>query len=78
MLPQDWRKSRQFSQENVANMLGIKGKNPARTWQRWESGERKPPLAVMMKIEALTDGKVTITSWMKVRETFVGAKQVSA
>ena len=67
MSPEQWRNSRGLSQSAMARVLGVSGKNPARTWQRWESGERQPPLKVIRKVETLTDGKVTMLSWIELR-----------
>lgn len=69
MSPEQWRKANNLSQDAVARMIGLTGKNPARTWQRWESGERQPPLTVIAKIEVLSDGAVNTTSWIKLRST---------
>lgn len=69
MSPEQWRKAKNFSQDQVARMIGLSGKNPARTWQRWESGERQPPLTVIAKIEVLSEGFVTTTSWIKLRSS---------
>lgn len=51
-------------------MLGITGKNPSRTWQRYETGEREPPVSVIAKLEMISDGAVTTTSWMHVRQAY--------
>lgn len=68
MSPMEWRKARKLSQADVARMLGIGGKNPAMTWHRWESGKREPPLSIVAKIEVLSDGKVNLLSWTKLRQ----------
>lgn len=78
MLPQEWRRNQHFSQEKIALLFGISGNNPARTWQRWESGERSPPLSVITKMEALSDGKVTTKSWLDVRQAFLKRQAISA
>lgn len=68
MSPEEWRAGRRLSQDALAKLLGIAGKNPARTWQRWESGIRQPPLSIIVKVEALSDGKVTAASWVAARQ----------
>lgn len=68
MSPREWRAGNRWSQAKIAEMLGISGKNPAMTWHRWESGKREPPLSVVAKIEALSDGKVTLHSWTRLRQ----------
>ncbi|MCF1744754.1 helix-turn-helix domain-containing protein [Paradevosia shaoguanensis] len=72
MSPLEWRTDQKLSQAAVAKMLGIVGKNPATTWQRWESGKREPPLSVVAKIEILSDGKVTLHSWTQLRRSQIG------
>lgn len=67
MSPEEWRRGRKLSQEALAKLLGLSGKNPARTWQRWERGDRQPPLSIIAKVETLSDGKVTTRSWIDVR-----------
>jgi len=69
MSPEEWRLSNGWSQAFIAQALGLTGRNPARTWQRWESGERQPPLRVIRKVEVLSDGKVTMLSWIALRST---------
>jgi transcriptional regulator with XRE-family HTH domain len=66
MRPIDWRKQAGLSQESAAKLVGVSGKNPARTWQRWEIGEREPPVSVIAKIETLSDGNVSARDWLEV------------
>lgn len=47
----------------AAAELGVSGKNPARTYQRWETGQSNPPLAVVLKLKTLSNGLVDIGSW---------------
>lgn len=72
MSPQEWRTGRGLSQDALAKLLGLSGKNPARTWQRWEVGDRQPPLSIIAKLEALSDGRVTTRSWIAVRNPSAG------
>ena len=78
MSPSEWRAAQQFSQEKIAILFGVRGANPARTWQRWERGERSPPLSVVSKLEALSDGKVSARSWVDVRQAYLAKQGVSA
>ncbi|WP_322884028.1 hypothetical protein U8C35_17355 [Sinorhizobium medicae] len=61
----------------IASMLGIAGKNPSRTWQRYETGEREPPVSVIAKLEMISEGAVTSSSWMQVRQAYLNRTQVS-
>lgn len=65
--PLAWRLSIDISQAEAATRVGVKGRNPARTWQRWERGEATPPIHVVVAVEVLSFGQVTAASWMKVR-----------
>lgn len=68
--PKRWRQQRKMTMAGVASMLGITGKNPSRTWQRYETGEREPPVSVMAKLEMISEGAVTTSSWMQVRQSY--------
>lgn len=70
ILPAQWRAQRNLSMAAVAEIIGLSGKNPARTWQRWENGEREPPLAIILKIEGLSGGQVTTASWVSARHAY--------
>ena len=60
-------------------MVGVKGgANPARTWNRWENGEREPPMAVVAEIERVSAGAVTAGSWAAVRAQFLAAAPVTS
>lgn len=52
----------------IAMMLGIGGKNPARTCQRYETGAAEPPISLVAKLELITEGQVTSASWVSVRQ----------
>ncbi|MFC5421050.1 helix-turn-helix domain-containing protein [Bosea eneae] len=67
MLPQEWRRASGLSQAEVAKLLGLEGKNPSRTWQRYETGERQPRPNVIVAVERISKGKVTARSWEMVR-----------
>ncbi|WP_085032324.1 hypothetical protein [Ensifer aridi] len=60
----------------IASMLGIAGKNPSRTWQRYETGEREPPITIIAKLEMISDGSVNTASWMQVRQAYL-SRQVA-
>ncbi|KQQ70898.1 hypothetical protein ASF70_18800 [Rhizobium sp. Leaf321] len=62
----------------VAMMLGIEGRNPARTWQRYENGASEPPLTIIAKMEMISEGVVNTTSWMQVRQAHLARRQVMA
>lgn len=67
MLPAEWRRASGLSQADVAKLLGLTGKNPARTWQRYETGERQPRSNVIGAVERISKRKVTARSWEMVR-----------
>lgn len=65
--PRDWRQSQKLSLEAAAVRLGVSGKNPARTWQRWETGQHAAPLEVIIAVEQMSGGRVTPASWAQIR-----------
>jgi transcriptional regulator with XRE-family HTH domain len=67
LTPAEWRKDAGLSQAAIAAQVGLTGKNPSRTWQKWESGQTEPPLAVMLKFQQISGGEVTLEGWAKVR-----------
>lgn len=67
MLPIEWRRSAGLSQAEVAKLVGLGGKNPSRTWQRYEVGERQPRPSMIVAVERISKGKVTARSWEMVR-----------
>jgi transcriptional regulator with XRE-family HTH domain len=72
--PAVWRQSEKLSMAAVAGSVGVAGKNPARTWHRWESGELEPPLRVIALIEETSKGKVPMAEWVKVRSAYLSAQ----
>jgi len=56
-------------------MLGIEGKNPSRSWQRYETGATQPPISVVAKMEIISEGQVTSASWVTVRQAFLSRRQ---
>lgn len=69
--PLVWRHGEKLSQEAAARRVGISGKNPARTWQRWESGQLEPPLAVVITVEQISAGAVTAQAWAVARRAYL-------
>lgn len=55
----DWRKFHSKTLAEVAAAIGISGANPARSLQRYESGERVMPAVLQEKVSAVTSGEVT-------------------
>lgn len=78
MLPTEWREKAGLSQESVARCIGLAGINPARTWSRYERGERQPRADVIAAVERLSRGKVTASSWAQAREAHTRARAPGA
>lgn len=72
--PKRWRQSKNLSLAAAARLVGVAGKNPASTWQRWENGANCPPLDVVEKIEVISDGVVTVRSWLSVRDRYLSQR----
>ncbi|WP_156420084.1 helix-turn-helix domain-containing protein [Aureimonas sp. N4] len=68
--PREWRKQMKLPLAGAASLAGVTGKNPGRTWQRWELGERQPPLSIILKIDALSGGRVSTASWLAAKQSF--------
>lgn len=66
MSPAAWRKQQNLSLARLARRLGIPGRNPARTLQRWENGERQPPLSIIAEYQRISGNKVTLKSWTSI------------
>lgn len=59
MTLEEFRRTKSLSFDQLAEMLGIEGRNPGRTAQRYTRHERIPPWPMMRNIEAKTGGSVT-------------------
>ncbi|WP_103873968.1 helix-turn-helix domain-containing protein [Bosea lathyri] len=71
MLPIEWRTKAGLSQEHVAKCIGLAGLNPARTWSRYERGERQPRPDVIAAVEKLSRGKIKASSWADARAAHI-------
>tara|TARA_A200000159_G_scaffold133625_1_gene131787 strand:- start:11 stop:367 length:357 start_codon:yes stop_codon:yes gene_type:complete len=76
--PHDWRESAGYTLRSAADRFGVIGKNPARTWQRWETGERSPSVAIIAEVESASAGAVSAASWAQVRNKFISEQQARA
>jgi hypothetical protein len=63
----EWRSGAKKNLREIAETIGLRGSNPARTLHRYETGERACPLDVAIRIEALTAGKVVPSSFSETR-----------
>ncbi|TXM71468.1 helix-turn-helix transcriptional regulator [Methylobacterium sp. WL69] len=75
--PRAWRLSNGLSQSEIARRLGITGKNPARTWQRWETGKARPPINVVVAVEQMSAQQVDARSWLAVEVSHSTIKQTN-
>ena len=55
----DWRKHNTKTLAETAALIGISGQNPARSLQRYESGERVMPALLQERVVQVTSGEVT-------------------
>lgn len=76
--PRTWRVNANLSMAKAAKIGGVVGKNPARTWQRWETGELEPPLHVVSTIAIESGGAVTLQSWIDLRHSRFSAASASS
>jgi len=59
MTLEQFRRDKNLTLDGLAELLGIQGRNRARTAQRYTRHERIPPWPMMRLIEEKTDGSVT-------------------
>lgn len=71
--PRSWRIDQKLTLERAALLVGVRGKNPARTWQRWETGELEPPLDIVSAVSRVSGGTVNLESWRAVRQARLNA-----
>lgn len=72
----DWRKTHSKSLAETAAAIGISGANPARSLQRYESGERVMPAILQAQVELHTGGEVTSGDMFAARLAWEKANQV--
>ena len=63
----DWRKAQGKSLADFAAAIGIGGSNPARSLQRYETGERVMPAVLQAAVVKQTDGSVSVADLFAVR-----------
>lgn len=75
MHPKRWRLSRGLTLAKAAAFADYHKSNPARAWQRWETGEREPPLSVVHYILERTlgetEGAVFPIDWLEARRDWL-------
>lgn len=76
--PRSWRKSQGLSLAAAAAICGVSGKNPARTWQRWETGEREPSIKAIAAVEQASCGQVKVCSWNVIRQIFLNEQKTAS
>jgi transcriptional regulator with XRE-family HTH domain len=71
--PREWRKETGKTLADVASLAGIAGRNPSRTYARYETGDNQCPANVIEAVRVLSAGAVTGDSWQRVRVNFLSA-----
>ncbi len=66
--PRQWRLNAKLSLCAAAGLVGVTGRNPARTWQRWERGDTNPPVKIVAKVEELSQGRVKAADWVFIKK----------
>ena len=72
-----WRKKRGITLSDAAQKCGLGGHNPARTFQRYETGESGCSLEVVIRIEAMTDGVVTLEDMRNIRLAYLNGRKAN-
>ena len=73
--PKAWRTEEGLTLVVVAASAGIGGANPARTYSRYELGERDCPATIVEAIRKMSNGKVGAEAWQQVRVAWLGARK---
>jgi len=76
--PRSWRKSKGLSLAAAAAICGVAGKNPARTWQRWETGEREPSIRAVAAVERASCGQIKACNWNVIRQSFLSEQKTAS
>ncbi|MCK1282250.1 helix-turn-helix transcriptional regulator [Bradyrhizobium sp. 61] len=76
--PRSWRKAQGLSLGAAAALCGVSGKNPARTWQRWETGEREPSIKAVAAVEKASRGEIKAGTWNVIRQSFLSEQKTSS
>lgn len=62
---------------DAAQRCGIEGKNPARTFQRYETGETACSLDITIQIVTMTEGAVTLSHLRNIRLAFLNGRKAN-
>jgi transcriptional regulator with XRE-family HTH domain len=65
--PKSWRTEAGMSLAAVAAGCGIGGKNPSKTYSRYETGESPAPADVVEAVRKISRGKITVESFHAAR-----------
>jgi transcriptional regulator with XRE-family HTH domain len=63
MSPRDYRLKKGWTLDETARKLGLEGESARRTYQRWETGECRAPISVVLAFEEWSRGRVRLRDW---------------
>jgi transcriptional regulator with XRE-family HTH domain len=69
--PKAWRLQAGLTLASVARAAGIEGRNPAKTYSRYEQGESACPAEIVERLRALSQGQLGAESFHAVRLTWL-------
>lgn len=69
----EWRSTQTHTLADVAEKIGISGRNPSRTLQRYEDGSQWPDAPLLDAIIALTNEQVTLQDMHDTRLEWLAA-----
>lgn len=69
--PRAWRACKKYSLADMAKAAGIQGKNPLRTYSRYESGQHPCPSQVIENIRKFSNGEIGAEAWQKARMDYL-------
>lgn len=76
--PRTWRISQGLTQRELAQRAGINGRNPSRTYDRYERGISDCPAAVVEAVRIASAGVVGAEAWHAVRLSHLQRKERAA
>lgn len=68
--PKAWRVGAGKGLTEIARAVGLGGKNPARTYDRYEKGEQECPAEVVEAVRQMSGGIVGAESWLRARMAY--------
>lgn len=76
--PKAWRLQAGMTLATVARAAGIEGRNPAKTYSRYEQGESACPAEIVERLRTLSQGQLGAESFHAARLSWLRANTATA